>query len=73
MFGFFRLRHLDLLCMVDDCTKLVVVAVSFHVRWSSTAPKANRPIRVRSTATAMTGECIPSFNPATRAKDPLRR
>jgi hypothetical protein len=41
---------------------------------SSTSKKANRPMEMRSSATATTGDCIPSFfTPTMEANDSLYR
>jgi hypothetical protein len=45
-----------------------------YTRRSSTAKKANTPMQMRRTATAITGVCIPSlFSPAIGANVPPQR
>ena len=76
-----RSSHLELLYLVGSCSKVLILPVANltgYARRSSTAKKANRPIKIRRTATAMTGDCIFSFVasaliPAIGAKDSPHR
>ena len=44
--------------VVRKCLSVPVANLTGYARRSSTAKKANRPIKIRRTATAMTGDCI---------------